>query len=921
MSIIDFLSKNQTKSLASAIEQTVQQKQFQALAARNYAGEHAQLAASVNALIENVRQGMLKNSALDAVETNIMVADRDYNIVYANNSLLNMLLTAESDIKKDLPNFQAHNVVGSNVDVFHKKPAMQRGMLDKLTSPHRTRLLIGGRTFTLLVTPVFERELRVGTVVEWKDMSEQLHREQQQKELLQSATDNMRVVSALEAVESNIMVADADYNIVYVNKSLMDMLQFAEADIRKDLVKFSANTVVGTNIDVFHKNPAHQRNMLDRMQAPHKTKLLIGGRTFTLLVTPVFDQQIRIGTVVEWQDMTDQLQRVEQEKAAVIKEQKIAEENLRVRTALDASTANIMLADDNLNIIYVNRSMANTLKRIESAIQTTIPVFSAASVVGTNIDVFHKNPSHQRKMLSALEQPYTAILRFAEYTLELIITPVFNQDNQRTATIVEWKDITAQLKYDEQMLEIFGNAFIAIQQGLFNQRIETQLLEGVVREIAIKYNEAVSVLDAAVSDNANVLKAVSEGRLEVMPKVECAGLLDELAQSTATVANTVKLVVNSVLEMVSDAQQGNLSSRADSSQYSNSFEVLIESMNQLLEATERPIKETAEVMNSLRDGNLNILIEGDYQGTYGELKTSVNGTIESLRQVISDVRSNSESLAQASSEVSATAQSLAQGASEQAASVEETSAAVEQMTASIAQNAENAKVTDSMSAKAAAEAREGGVAVENTVQAMKEIASKIGIIDDIAYQTNLLALNAAIEAARAGEHGKGFAVVAAEVRKLAERSQVAAQEISTLASGSVQKAERAGSLLNEIVPAIGKTSDLVQEIAAASDEQSAGVGQINESMAQVTQATQQSASASEELAATAEEMSGQAETLMQLVSYFNIDDETQSQTSYVKASAQTSKPIQQSVKAVTAPTTAKQTVLGKKVDKSQFGAF
>ncbi|MDP5207946.1 methyl-accepting chemotaxis protein, partial [Alishewanella sp. SMS9] len=559
--------------------------------------------------------------------------------------------------------------------------------------------------------------------------------------------------------------------------------------------------------------------------------------------------------------------------------------------------------------------------RIESAIQTTIPVFSAASVVGTNIDVFHKNPSHQRKMLSALEQPYTAILRFAEYTLELIITPVFNQDNQRTATIVEWKDITAQLKYDEQMLEIFGNAFIAIQQGLFNQRIETQLLEGVVREIAIKYNEAVSVLDSAVSDNASVLKAVSEGRLEVMPKVECAGLLDELAQSTATVANTVKLVVNSVLEMVTDAQQGNLSSRADSGQYSNSFEVLIESMNQLLEATERPIKETAEVMNSLRDGNLNIMIEGDYQGTYGELKTSVNGTIESLRQVISDVRSNSESLAQASSEVSATAQSLAQGASEQAASVEETSAAVEQMTASIAQNAENAKVTDSMSAKAAAEAREGGVAVENTVQAMKEIASKIGIIDDIAYQTNLLALNAAIEAARAGEHGKGFAVVAAEVRKLAERSQVAAQEISTLASGSVQKAERAGSLLNEIVPAIGKTSDLVQEIAAASDEQSAGVGQINESMAQVTQATQQSASASEELAATAEEMSGQAETLMQLVSYFNIDDETQSQTSYVKASAQTSKPIQQSVKAVTAPTTAKQTVLGKKVDKSQFGAF
>lgn len=787
MSIIDFLSKNQTKSLATALEKTVHERQYQCIAAQSFAGEHAQVAESVNILIENVRQGMLKNSALDAVETNIMVADRDYNIVYVNHSLALMLQSAEQDIKKDLPKFSAIEVVGSNIDVFHKKPSMQRAMLDQLTEPHRTRLLIGGRTFMLLVTPVFEAEQRAGTVV-------------------------------------------------------------------------------------------------------------------------------------EWQDMTEQLKREEQDKQVAIQQKQAFEENLRIRNALDASTANIMLADDALNIIYVNRSMAATLQRVESAIQSSIPAFSAANVVGTNIDAFHKNPMHQRQMLTTLKTPHKAALRFAEYTLELIITPVFNLENQRTATIVEWKDITAQLKNDQQMLELFGNAFMAIQQGEFNQRINTDNLKGALAEIADKYNTAVTVLDAAINDNALVLKAVSDGRLDVAPKVECAGLLAELAQSTATVTKTVNQVVSAVLEMVTDAQQGNLANRADSSQYRNSFEVLIESMNQLLEATERPIKETAEVMNGLREGDLNILIEGDYQGTYGELKASVNGTIESLRQVIADVRSNSESLAQASSEVSATAQSLAQGASEQAASVEETSAAVEEMTASIAQNAENAKVTDSMSAKAAAEAREGGVAVENTVQAMKDIASKIGIIDDIAYQTNLLALNAAIEAARAGEHGKGFAVVAAEVRKLAERSQVAAQEISTLASGSVQKAERAGSLLSEIVPAIGKTSDLVQEIAAASDEQSAGVGQINESMAQVTQATQQSASASEELAATAEEMSGQAETLMQLVSYFKIDDESQTPTNYVKNTNTVQKSRQDTAKPIIKPTTTKM-VMGKKVDKSQFGSF
>jgi methyl-accepting chemotaxis protein len=202
--------------------------------------------------------------------------------------------------------------------------------------------------------------------------------------------------------------------------------------------------------------------------------------------------------------------------------------------------------------------------------------------------------------------------------------------------------------------------------------------------------------------------------------------------------------------------------------------------------------------------------------------------------------------------------------------VEETTSSLEQISASIRQNAENSRQTEQLAVSGSKEAEESGRTVKQTVVAMRNIAEKVSIIEEIAYQTNLLALNAAIEAARAGEHGRGFAVVATEVRKLAERSQSAAKEISGLAASSVGVAERSGQLLDELVPRIRKTADLVQEVSAASAEQSSGVAQINRAMSQVDQVTQRNASAAEELASTAEEMAAQAEGLQQLVSHFRL---------------------------------------------------
>jgi methyl-accepting chemotaxis protein len=279
----------------------------------------------------------------------------------------------------------------------------------------------------------------------------------------------------------------------------------------------------------------------------------------------------------------------------------------------------------------------------------------------------------------------------------------------------------------------------------------------------------------------------------------------------------------------------------------------------------------AEIMQQLAAGKLDGRLSLR-KGDNSSMMYSVARTVSTLSGIMAEVKNSSANLASAAQQLTATSQALSQSASESAAGIEETTSAVEEMSAAINQTNDNARITEGIAEQAAREATEGGEAVRQTAAAMRQIAERIGIIDDIAYQTNLLALNAAIEAARAGEHGKGFAVVAAEVRKLAERSQVAAQEISQVAASSVGLAEQAGKLLEGMVRSSGRTADLVQEIAAASSEQASAVNQISSAVQQQNGSTQQNASVSEELASTAEQMSSQAENLLELMNYFRFKD-------------------------------------------------
>ncbi|MGZ5006664.1 MAG: methyl-accepting chemotaxis protein [Methylobacter sp.] len=383
-----------------------------------------------------------------------------------------------------------------------------------------------------------------------------------------------------------------------------------------------------------------------------------------------------------------------------------------------------------------------------------------------------------------------------------------------------------------------------------------------------KMKQAVNGVHSWLSELIVYVTKIANG--DMTAEMAKASNEDQIHEWLVLLKHNIQSLVTDVNLLADAALQGQLQIRADAGKHKGEFQKIVNGFNATLDSIVEPLNETAEVFSFMEQGDLTQRVTGKYQGQLDEYKTKINNTTDKLSQTMSEILGSVSQLNSAAMQISSTAQSLSQASSEQASSVEQSSSSIEELTASVQQNADNARITEKMATQSAEEARNGGEAVNETVKAMKNIAKKITLIEDIAYKTNLLSLNAAIEAASAGEHGKGFAVVAAEVRKLAESSRITAAEINELATNSVEIAERAGSLIAATVPNIAKTSDLIQEINAASNEQSSGIKQINNAMGQLDKATQQNAAGAEELAATAEELNAQAAELEQIVGFFKV---------------------------------------------------
>ncbi|WP_198264852.1 methyl-accepting chemotaxis protein [sulfur-oxidizing endosymbiont of Gigantopelta aegis] len=609
---------------------------------------------------------------------------------------------------------------------------------------------------------------------------------------------------------------------------------------------------------------------------------------------------------------------------------------------LNAMTSAVMTIDLDLVITYVNPAVQALMKVSEARLRQNFPNFSADNLVGVCIDDFHKNPAHQRKLLSdPTNLPYNGMVDLGDVQFELNVTPMFDEQGKFVGACQEWKNITDILINETEVARLSAaiggseTATMIADQDLrivYMNDAVTDLLRNREKELAkimtgFKVDKLIGTcIDDFHQNPAHQRELLSDmSRLPYRTEIQVLDLHFALNVIGITdkdgkyMGNSVewrditeeKNAQIQIDALIQSASRGELSQRLQTDQFEGFMKDLSTGMNTMLDEIVRPIHGVAEVIKALEEGNLVKRMDGEYSGEFASLQETMNQSMDNLLKMVSEIRGSSSHISSAANEISQGNTDLSQRTEQQASSLEETASSMEELTSTVKQNADNSRQANQLAAGARDQAQDGGQVIESTISAMEEInaSSKkiediIGVIDEIAFQTNLLALNAAVEAARAGEQGRGFAVVASEVRSLAQRSAAAAKEIKALIKDSVEKVDEgtrlvdeSGKTLGEIVNSVRKVSDIIAEIAAASGEQSAGIEQVNQAITSLDEVTQQNAALVEEAAAASESMDDQAKSLDEMMSFF----ETGEGGAEAVRAAPASRPVASAARPAVAP--------------------